>query len=237
MYSNNSPVVVTPGPSVATTTPTVATTTTPVKPTPKPSPEPIPNPKPATYKNVIATVFWVGEASDAENGFIPNHESFWDSFWMEHFGGVDDPTHRCGYNPCKFTPKENPFYFALPYGDRDEDGKTKDSLKNIPWYKSFDPETTSLLKNTWIEVKYGSKICYAQWEDVGPFETDDFSYVFGNAKPKNPFGEKAGLDLSPATWDCLGMQDNDYTEWRFVKDSEVPPGPWQTTITTRGLSF
>jgi hypothetical protein len=50
----------------------------------------------------MTTMFWVGEPSDAENKFIPNHESYWDENWLEHFGGPDDPDKV----PLPFTPKE-----------------------------------------------------------------------------------------------------------------------------------
>lgn len=203
--------------------------------TPESTPEVVKKETPV-YKNVMTTVFWVGESSDSSNGFIPNHQSYWDAYWLEHYGGVDAPEDRCGYYPCKFVPKENPFYFALPYGDRDDADNQKASLKLIPWYKNVTEEE-SLIKNAWIEIKYNNKTCYAQWQDVGPFETDDFDYVFGKALPKNVFGVSAGLDISPATWDCLGLKDNANTSWRFIAEKDVPQGPWKLTVTTSGISF
>ncbi|MBP9710753.1 MAG: hypothetical protein KBD50_00590 [Candidatus Pacebacteria bacterium] len=190
------------------------------------------------YKTTLTTQFWVGEVSDESNGFIPNHESYWDDQWMQHFGGVDDPECRKGFYPCGFTPKENPFYVALPYGEYEEesDGLTlKSSTRLIPW---FSPESSQeLLKNRWVEVRYGNKTCYGQWQDVGPFLTDDFTYVFGSDAPHNTFGVGAGLDVSPALWDCLGLTTNEITKWRFVSASEVPAGPWKEIITTRGVSW
>lgn len=194
-------------------------------------------PKPQ-YKEATTTLFWVGEESNAENDFIANHESYFDSFWLEHYGGIDSPAPRCGFLPCAFLPRENPFYFALPYGERDEEGNLKSSVERIPWYRPISlADNQSLLKNVWIEIRYGDRVCYAQWQDVGPFETDDFDYVFGASPPKNTFGVSAGLDISPATWDCLGLKTNDVTAWRFVPDSQVPPGPWKAIVTRRGLSF
>jgi hypothetical protein len=69
------------------------------------------------FKAAMTTLFWVGEPSDAENNFIPNHESYWDHDWQASYGGVDDPEHRNNYWPAGFRPKENPFYVALPYGE------------------------------------------------------------------------------------------------------------------------
>jgi len=36
----------------------------------------------------------------------------------------------------------------------------------------------------------------------------------------------AGIDLSPAIRDYLGLGSLDIVDWRFVKKEEVPPGPW-----------
>ena len=75
------------------------------------------------FKETMTTMFWVGEAADAENDYISNHESYWDKDWLISFGGVDDPIHRNGHWPAGFTPKENPFYVALPYGEFTERGR------------------------------------------------------------------------------------------------------------------
>jgi hypothetical protein len=78
-------------------------------------------------------------------------------------------------------------------------------------------------------------MCYAQWQDVGPFEVDDFDYVFGaTPNPRNTFDLKAGLDVSPAVWHYLGMDDNEVTAWRFADVAHVPQGPWTEIVTTSG---
>ena len=46
---------------------------------------------------------------------------------------------------------------------------------------------------------------YAQWEDCGPFRTDHFQYVFQNERPKPNLNRGAGLDVSPAVRDYLGL--------------------------------
>ena len=129
-------------------------------------------------KTVMTTLFWTGEPSDSDNDYIDNISSAWDSHWTDHYGGVDDPNVRCGYRPCAFAPKENPFYFALPYGEYDDNGNLKASAANVPW---FGKDRLPLLKNRWISVTHGNRTCYGQWEDVGPFESDDFNYVFGKS--------------------------------------------------------
>jgi hypothetical protein len=138
------------------------------------------------------------------------------------FGGVDDPEHRNGHWPAEFKPNENPFYVALPFGEFESESGNElraDAL-SVPWYRAG---LSPLLKNHWVVINRGDRTCYAQWEDVGPFEVDDFAFVFGSAKrPRNTFDAKAGLDVSPACWQYLRMDDNAETAWRFVDAADVP---------------
>ena len=183
------------------------------------------------WKGGIATVFWAGEGATDENGFISNTESAWDEEWKQHFGGEDHPECREGFSPCGFTPKENPFYVALPYNDLDDEGDKKADANRIPWNVNM---SKSVLKNRWVEVSVRGKSCFGQWEDVGPFYEDDIAYVFGSAQgPKNTEGEGAGIDLSPAMRDCLGVKDVSEVLWRHVAGGDVPSGPWKEIVTTR----
>jgi hypothetical protein len=202
------------------------------------------NPAPAVsqatqpnHRQVRATVFWVGEPPDADNANITNVASSWTGNWVKAFGGVDSYDKRCGYNPCGFTPKENTFYFALPYNDRDNNGNLRPTseLQRIPWYSGAALEGESLLKNRWIAVTNNTngKTSYAQWEDVGPFNEDDIGYVFGTNPPKF----KAGLDVSPAMDSYLNLQGEGNVSWRFVDASAVPDGPWKTMVTTSQLNY
>ena len=50
--------------------------------------------------------------------------------------------------------------------------------------------------------------------------------MFGNERPKPNLNQGAGLDVSPAVRDYLGLKQTDVTDWRFVDFSEVPRGPW-----------
>jgi hypothetical protein len=189
---------------------------------------------PASGKRAVTTVFWVGERADRDNDYISNAESAWDRRWEEHFGGYDDPDDRCGYRPCGFEPDENPFYVALPYNDLDDDGDRKDSASDVPWFGAQQTPGGSILKDHWVAVSHKGTTCYGQWEDVGPNNESDFAYVFGSAsEPENTFGEDAGLDVSPAMRDCLGMDDVAVTTWRFADADEVADGPWLDIITDR----
>jgi hypothetical protein len=189
--------------------------------------------EPNPFKVTMTTLFWVGEPSNEENAFIPNHESYWDKDWQENYGGVDDPERRNMHLPAGFTPKQNPFYVALPYGEFTENGDAlKHNARHVPWYRSgLDP----LLKNRWVEIRRNGRSCFAQWQDVGPCGEDDFDFVFGSAsKPRNTFDARAGLDVSPAVWDHLGMHDNGLSAWRFVEEADVPAGPWTEIVTSLG---
>lgn len=192
----------------------------------------LPSSRGPVHEQVMTTVFWVGEPADAENAHISNVPSAWDEQWEHSYGGYDDPEHRSGYNPAKFTPRENPFYFALPYNDLDEDGKRRSTARGCLQYTPSTNDHYSWCKNTWIAVVYGSKTVYAQWQDVGPNEENDPNYVFGTAKPKNTFGARAGLDVSPAVRDYLGLDGDNLTSWAFMPASSVPNGPWKTIVTT-----
>ncbi|KKT88585.1 MAG: hypothetical protein UW87_C0012G0015 [Candidatus Moranbacteria bacterium GW2011_GWC2_45_10] len=185
------------------------------------------------HKNITVTFFWAGEEAGEDNENISNLPSAWDEKWVKRFGGVDDPKKRDGYFPAKFTPKENPFYFALPYNDFDEDGKRKKEIFELAdWAREKKwGSDESVCKNQWIAISKSGKTAYAQWQDVGPFKEDDKDYVFGNAAPKSKINKNAGLDVSPAVRDYLRLGDIDKVDWKFVSEKDVPNGPWKKIVT------
>ena len=183
------------------------------------------------HSNIITTIFWVGEPADSDNGYISNVPSAWDEQWETHYGGEDAQTPRNGYYPAAFTPKENPFYFALPYDDLTDSGHRKSSANNCPNSSVASLAHYSWCKNAWISITANGKTAYAQWEDVGPYEEDDTAYVFGTAAPKNTHDAKAGLDVAPAVQTYLGLNDVSRTTWQFVPASAVPAGPWKSIVT------
>jgi hypothetical protein len=192
------------------------------------------------HKNITATLFWVGEAPDSDNHNITNMSSAWVDNWPGEFGGIDDPNNRgANYMPHGFTPKENYFYFALPYNDLSPNGLPKpvSELKKIPWYKGPAPLGQSLLKNRWIMIIHNGRVAYGQWEDVGPFGEDDPDYVFGNGQPKSAENNHAGIDLSPALTDYLHLNGEAPVDWRFVDEAQVPNGPWKQIVTRTGTNW
>lgn len=204
------------------------------------------------HTNITATVFWIGEpkgSGSTENNAL----SAWDDAWLSHYGGFDDyrrvRSAADGYFPHGFRPRENPFYVDLPYDDFRDDGKPRaDRLAVVPWASSSSARLAafsrrrrpfSLLKNRWLKLMHHGRICYAQWEDSGPYVYDDANYVFGShdARPRSRRARSAGLDVSPAVRDCLrfnGLNNDENTvDWQFVDDQDVPRGPWLRVVTKR----
>jgi hypothetical protein len=180
------------------------------------------------HTQIVTTVFWIGETPSGNNP-VPNRSSAWDSNWARNFGGSDRPeaSARKGFIPANFVPRQNPFYLALPFNDV-SGGRTKaESYRVIPWLQgTFQKSGQSVLKGRWVAVRKGNRTCYAQWEDVGPFRSDHWEYVFGDDRPRPNLNGGAGLDVSPAIRDYLQLGDSERTDWRFVDFREVPPGPW-----------
>lgn len=179
--------------------------------------------------DIVTTVFWVGEKPTVNNP-VPNTKSAWDVNWVQNFGGFDDPdpSARRNYIPANFIPRQNPFYVALPYNDVTHTTTKPEAPLVIPWFKDvYRKYGESVCHNRWIEIRsHSGRTCYAQWSDCGPFRTDHWQYVFGEDRPAWNINHGAGLDVSPAVRDFLGLNGMDVTSWRFVDFHDVPPGPW-----------
>ena len=188
---------------------------------------------PGTYPwrlNITATVFWVGEDATERNP-VANHKSSWDSAWKESFGGFDnpDPLHRTmDFRPKTFIPRQNPFYVALPYNDVCKGEHKPEASRVIPWFhREFSGKGQSVCKGRWVQIIYNKRSCFAQWEDCGPFTTEDWPYVFGDKPPVNTHNKGAGIDISPAVRDYLGIPGGTaIVHWRFVEFYRIPRGPW-----------
>ncbi len=181
--------------------------------------------------DITATYFYIGELATKRNP-TPNTASSWDSMWDDNYGGFDDPNPANRdpktYAPKGFTPQLNPFYVALPYNDIERGGPKPEAAKVIPWYRrDKDGKYESVCRGMWVQIYYKGKYCFAQWEDCGPFNTDDWPYVFKGARPRNTANHGAGIDISPAVRDYLGIPGGvAKVHWRFVEFNRVPGGPW-----------
>ena len=179
-------------------------------------------------RDIVTTTFWIGE-SPTKNNPVPNHASSWDMDWAKKYGGTDSPDKnaRVDFRPASFVPGQNPFYVALPYNDVQASGHKPEASRVIPWFKDdFKGKGKTVCKGRWVAIRFKDRVTYAQWEDCGPFRTDHSAYVFGSERPKPNLNKGAGLDVSPAVRDYLGMNDSDVTDWKFVDFNEVPDGPW-----------
>jgi len=178
---------------------------------------------------IVTTTFWIGEAAGGNNP-VHNVSSSWDLNWQTSYGGYDNPNPagRRGYIPANFIPRQNPFYVALPYNDVTSGTTKPESRVVIPWFRdAFSKEGKSVCRDRWVAVRNSAgKVCYAQWGDCGPFRTDHWQYVFGNERPKPNLNQGAGLDISPAIRDYLGLSGTDVTDWKFIDFRDVPGGPW-----------
>ena len=182
------------------------------------------------HTDIKVGLFWI-RGKDENNDTI--QKSAWDSGWLNHYGGIDTPDSRNGYNPASFTPNENPFYVALPYNDLAQDGERKYGSDNyIPWAGENDDPFESICKNRWVKIIANNNIAYAQWEDVGPYGNGtDINYVFGGKKPLNSTDTNSyGMAISPAVRDYLLGSGSDVNttnvNWVFVEESNVIKGPW-----------
>ena len=182
---------------------------------------------PEWKRDITSTVFWVGEpASGRSQG---NRRSAWDGLWELHYGGLDAPgTRTVFFTPASFRPHLNPFYVALPYCDIMNGRLRPEAGAVIPWFNSgYRGPGVSVCKDHWVAIYARGRVCFAQWEDVGPFETDDWQYVFGpQAAPRHGHNGNAGIDVSPAVQRFLGLSSLDKVNWRFVDGSQVWQGPW-----------
>ena len=188
--------------------------------------------------NIVTIVFSVGQKLPGKNG-ITRRASAWNRDWLKDFGGYDnpDPGARKDFMPINFIPKENPFYAALPYNDVSGGHHKPEARTVIPWFaQAFERDGESVCHNRWIAIRKGNRVCYAQWSDCGPFRTDHWEYVFGNETPKPNLSRGAGLDVSPAVRDYLGLGAMDVTDWKFVEVRDVPNGPWAHTGTNNTVA-
>ena len=177
-------------------------------------------------RDIPLSLFWVGQPLEDDT---QRTSSAWDPNWLQNFGGVDDPKRRNGYFPEGVDPQMNPFYVALPYDDIMPGGGMfkPEASELIKWFwaKAKVPGRT-VCKDRWLAIHFGHKVCYAQWQDVGPFYSDDSAYVFQHSRPKQNRNGHTGMSVSPAVLDFLDVQEGTKISWKFVEAVDVPHGPW-----------
>jgi hypothetical protein len=180
------------------------------------------------HMSIYTTMFYIGEGGSSISS-TDNHASSFDTNWEDNNRGSDNPNNRNGYASGSHASTVNPFYIALPFNDLVYPDKAREYLPAW-WHRpNKDGKPVSACKDRWVEIKTedgSGKICYAQWEDVGPLRYDHAEYVFGSERPDTY--TRAGLDVSPAVVQYLGLNSEKHptTRWRFVDEDDVPPGTW-----------
>ena len=214
------------------------------------------------HRDITASLFWVGEPADGDNGGIQNIESAWRGDWMNLYGLEDKPyisRDSDGFpTSSSYKNKENPYYFALPYNDfgslvsdgngndvydasltvdGDQESVKKNQVTAVYWGQGNELDSVnSIVKNRWVKIEASNgNVAYAQWEDAGPFYYNDINYVFGTSSPLNNKQLGAGIDLSPAVMHQLfgdAGRGEATVLWQFVEESDVPSDPWKKVVTT-----
>jgi hypothetical protein len=177
---------------------------------------------------IITTEFWIGEGGSNISS-TDNVASAWDENWRSTNRGSDNPDDRNGFASADHASTVNPFYIALPFNDLAFPDKASEWVPRGWHRRSEDGKQVSACKDRWVWIKNANgRSCFAQWEDVGPLRYDHAEYVFGDERPTGMGDDHAGLDVSPAVWEYLGLNENKraITSWRFVDDEDVPPGAW-----------
>ncbi|HEY5855549.1 MAG TPA: hypothetical protein VIW24_16250 [Aldersonia sp.] len=207
------------------------------------------------HSDIVATTFWVGEILDPNTTDGSQMISTYDANWYESYGGCDgvvvggecetEPRSPAnGFFPSAMQPLQNPFYLDLPFDDINNSAAFAQRDAVVPWASRPEFATHSgdrsfsYMKNRWVELRKGDRVCFGQVQDAGPARYDDADYVFGSndERPANRRFNGAGLDVSPALNGCLGFSQlngqSDRVDWRFVDDEDVPPGSWTRIVTT-----
>jgi hypothetical protein len=203
--------------------------------------EPANSPYLANHRNILTTWFRGGTPAGVGDRGTSNVDSAWYKDWRVHLGGTDT-----GQLALTRPGLDNLYYFALPCPDYNEQGIIPAHIDQARAAGLSLPATIdknhSAFKNLWIQVRYGSKTVYAQWEDVGPLGPNvknDCAYVFGSSRPLQEKTKTidSALDLSPSAYSYLQSNLDTgviKTSWAFVSAEAVPDGPWKANVTTAG---
>src|SRR5205823_12682957 len=71
---------------------------------------------------------------------------------------TQNPAHRSNYIPVRFTPRQNPFYCALPYNDKSVNGHRPEAPRVVPWFKeSYQGPGVSTCKDRWVAIRKGNR--------------------------------------------------------------------------------
>jgi hypothetical protein len=112
-------------------------------------------------------------------------------------------------------------------GDKTASGYVIDTIVSF----AALPSTKALHKWVSIQNLANGIVTIAQILDVGPWNTNDENYVFGDQRPLSESGQHidstgkivqgetngSGIDLGERVWKDLGMTDNGQVSWNFIE--------------------
>ena len=127
------------------------------------------------------------------------------------------------------SPRKTPFTWRSLIMTFPEGSIRRRASRVIPWFRrEYAGKGQSVCKGRWVQIVYNKRSCFAQWEDCGPFTTEDWPYVFGDkASPSIPRTKGRALTspLPYATIWALREEQPLSTGalWNFYR---IPRGPW-----------
>ena len=121
--------------------------------------------------------------------------------WFDH----PNPAHGLNYVPTKVIPQQNPYYCNPLQRQSTYWPPARSASCFSVVSRGVSRAGCFHLQGPMDGDPKGNRIALAQWENAVPFRTDHWQYVFGNERPKPNLNQGAGLDVSPAVPDCLGL--------------------------------
>jgi N-acetylmuramoyl-L-alanine amidase len=85
-----------------------------------------------------------------------------------------------------------------------------------------------LARSVEVRNQENGKTVICRIRDLGPWNTDDYAYVFGDNRPQAESGtdkkgrttNNAGIDLTPAAAAAIGLEGKGVVSWRFVEPEQ-----------------
>jgi len=177
--------------------------------------------------SIVTTVFWVGEQAGGNNR--SKLQKFLDFNWSENYA---EPILRfqrtAQLHPNCFYSQAKPLLLCFTVHDVTHGQFKPEAPLVIPWFKhEYRGRGSRYAEIDGLPFVRQSHLLCAMGR-LRSVSHDHFQYVFGNERPKPNLNHGAGLDVSPAVRDYLGLAPTDVTDWQFVEVRDVSSGPWRS---------
>ena len=181
--------------------------------------------------DIVTTVFWIGEHADREQSRSESQEFLGLATGRAITAVTTAPIPHGGTTTSRSISSRGRIRFtvALPYNDVTH-GQFKPEARD--WsFRGFDRHSCS--RGIRFAKIAGSRSAEAigsatrNGKIVGR-SAPTISNTFSRTNARRPnLNHGAGLDVSPAVRDYLGLRTDVLTDWQFVEVRDVPPGPWR----------